>query len=170
MNGIGWIDIALASVLVLSVLVGLLRGLVFEVLSLAGWVAAYFAALWFAPELAPHLPIGAPTSMVNHGAAFVITFVVVLIAWGLGAKLISIAIKSSALSAPDRLLGAGFGLLRGVVLLLFVATVIALTPLRKTVPWQESRGAAWLDRALNTLRPVLPLEMARHLPAIPART
>ena len=41
---------ALLGVLLLSVLVGLVRGLVFEVLSLLGWVVAYFAAQWFAPS------------------------------------------------------------------------------------------------------------------------
>ena len=40
-------------------------------LSLLGWVAAWFAGLWFGPVLAPHLPIGAPGSGLNAIAAFV---------------------------------------------------------------------------------------------------
>ena len=35
-------------------LLGLWRGLVFEVLSLLGWVAAFLLAQWLAPRLAPH--------------------------------------------------------------------------------------------------------------------
>ena len=46
---LGWVDWAFLGVLCLSAVVGLVRGLVFEVLSLLGWVAAYFAAQWFAP-------------------------------------------------------------------------------------------------------------------------
>ena len=49
MGGWGWVDITLAVVLLASVLIGLVRGLVFEVLSLAGWVVAYVAAQWLAP-------------------------------------------------------------------------------------------------------------------------
>lgn len=161
----GWVDIALVSVLLVSMGVGLLRGLVFEVLSLAGWVAAYFAAQWLTPQLATHLPIGEPGSALNQGAAFAITFVVVLIVWGLAARLISMLIKASPLSVPDRLLGALFGVLRGGVLLLVVATVIALTPLRKTPSWQESRGALWLNSVLGELKPVLPPQVSRYLPA-----
>ena len=41
---LSWVDLALATLLLLSIGIGLWRGLVFEVMSLAGWVIAYFAA------------------------------------------------------------------------------------------------------------------------------
>ena len=47
---LGWVDIALAFFLALSVMVGLLRGFVFELLSLAGWFAAYGVGLWLTPS------------------------------------------------------------------------------------------------------------------------
>ena len=47
-------------VIALSAIVGAVRGLTFEVLSLLGWVAAWFAGVWLGPVLAPHLPIGTP--------------------------------------------------------------------------------------------------------------
>lgn len=50
MNDIGWVDWALLAVLLASVIVGLVRGLVFEVLSLLGWVAAYIAAQATSPN------------------------------------------------------------------------------------------------------------------------
>ena len=164
MSNMGWIDIALIGVLALSVLVGLMRGFVFEVLSLAGWVVAYFAAQWFGHELAPHLPVGARGSAINHGAAFVLIFVLVLIVWSLAARLVSMLIKASPVGAGDRILGAGFGFLRGTVVLLVVATVVALTPLAKSAGWQASHGAVWLKDVLKELKPVLPSEVARHLP------
>ena len=73
MNGvwadIGWVDLTLFAMIAVSVLVGLWRGLVFEMLAVLGWLAAYFAAQWFAPDLAPHLPIGASGSALNHAAS-----------------------------------------------------------------------------------------------------
>jgi membrane protein required for colicin V production len=161
----GWVDIALLAVLGVSILVGLMRGLVLEVLSLLGWVVAYFAAQWLAPELAPHLPVGTPNSALNQGAAFAICFIVVLIAWGLAARLVSMLVKATPLSFADRALGAGFGMLRGAVVLLAVATVIALTPLVRSAPWQASHGRVWLNEALNGLKPVLPPRVAQRLPA-----
>ncbi len=160
-----WVDIALLAVLALSIVVGLMRGLVFEVLSLLGWVAAYFAGQWFAQDLAPHLPLGAPGSAVNHGAAFVLLFIAVLIVWGIASRLVSMLIKASPISMGDRLLGAGFGFMRGMVLLLVVATVVTLTPLARSPSWKDSHGAVWLNGVLNGLKPVLPPKVVQYLPA-----
>ena len=63
-----WLDWALLAVLAVSVLVGLVRGLVFECLSLAGWVVAWFAAQWAAPQLAPFVPVGAAGSSTSPAA------------------------------------------------------------------------------------------------------
>jgi len=164
MSDIGWVDLVLAGALALSVIVGLLRGFVFEVLSLLGWLAAYVIAQWLAPTLAPHLPLGKPGSALNLGAAFVCTFVAALIAWGLSARLLRMLIRATPLSLVDRGLGATFGLLRGLVVLLAIATVIALTPAAKSSAWRESRGALWLNDALHGLKPMLPQQVAEHLP------
>ena len=160
---IGWVDATLAGVLLLSVVVGLVRGFVFESLSLAGWVAAWFAAQWLAPLAAPHVPVGAPGSALNHGTTFALTFVVALIAWALVSRLVRLLIHATPLSIPDRLLGAVFGLVRGVVLLLAVATLVGFTPLVMSMAWQQSRGAAALHEALQALLPLLPPEVSKHL-------
>jgi membrane protein required for colicin V production len=160
---IGWIDIALVGILLLSVVVGLVRGFVFELLSLAGWIAAWFAAQWFAPLVAPHIPVGAPGSALNLGAAFAITFIVALVVWALVSQLVRLLIHATPLSIPDRLLGAVFGLVRGVVLLLAVTTVVGFTPLAKSAAWQQSRGATALHAALAALLPLLPPQVSKHL-------
>jgi membrane protein required for colicin V production len=161
----GWIDAVMLGVLGLSMLIGLVRGLVFELLSLVGWLAAWFAAQWGAQQLSPWLPVGTPGSALNHAAAFVAAFVLALIVWSLVARLVRLLIQATPLSLPDRLLGAGFGLLRGVVLLLALATVVALTPLTRAQPWQQSQGAAALAMALHGLTPLLPPRMAKYIPA-----
>ncbi len=160
-----WVDLVLAGVLVISVIVGLVRGFVFEVLSLLGWFVAYFAAHWFAGDLAPHIPVGTPGSGINHATAFAALFVGVLLLWALSSRLLRFLIHASPLSLPDRALGAGFGLLRGLLLLLAVTTVISLTPLVKSPTWQASQGAQWLHAVLTGLRPVLPPQLLQHLPA-----
>jgi hypothetical protein len=83
---IGWIDLAMLAVIALSALVGAVRGLTFEVLSLLGWVAAWFAASGSGRCSRPHLPVGAPGSPLNGIAAFASAFLVVLVLWGLGAR------------------------------------------------------------------------------------
>lgn len=161
----GWIDIALIAVLGLSVLVGLFRGFLYEVLSLLGWVVAYFAAQWLSPVVAPSLPVGTPGSALNAGAAFACSFVVVLLGWGVLSWLIQKLVQASPLSVADRLLGAVFGLARGVLVGLVAVTLAGMTPLAKTDAWRVSHGVALLQAGLTVLKPVLPDEVVRHLPA-----
>ena len=161
----GWVDWTLLAVLALSVVVGLWRGLVFELMSLVGWVVAYVAAQLYSAQVAPHLPIGLPGSALNLGAGFALTFVGVLIGWTLLARLVRLLLHATPLTLIDRTLGAAFGLVRGGVLLLALATLVAFTPAARSQPWQDSQGAAWLRVALQGIKPVLPVEVARHLPA-----
>ena len=165
LRAMGWVDATLLVVLFFSVVVGMVRGFVFECLSLAGWLAAWFAAQWAAPALAPHIPVGSGGSALNLGAAFVLAFIAALVVWSLLARLIRLLIHATPLSVPDRLLGAGFGALRGAVLLLAVATVVALTPAAQSTAWRVSKGARWLSQTLQVLKPLLPDTAARLLPA-----
>jgi membrane protein required for colicin V production len=162
---IGWVDLALLAVLALSVAVGLWRGLVFEVLSLLGWVAAFIAAQAFAPMAAPLVPLGAPGSAANQAVSLIIVFVLALFAWALASRLIRLLIHATPLQPVDRVLGGVFGLARGAVLLVVVTMVVLMTPARASSAWQHSQGAAWLGTLLMGLEPLLPEALSRHLPA-----
>jgi membrane protein required for colicin V production len=64
----------------------------------------------------------------------------------------------------DRVLGAMFGLLRGVVLLLAATVVMEMTPLKSSVWWQEATGVAVSRGALHGIKPLLPGEFGKYLP------
>ena len=162
---LGWIDWALLGVLAVSVIVGLVRGFVFEVMSLAGWLVAWFGGQWLTREAAPHVPVGEPGSPVNLMVTFALCFFAVLVAWSLLARLVRMLVQATPLTVGDRLLGAGFGLLRGGVLLLALAFVVALTPVADSAAWRASHGARWLQLAMLGLKPLLPQDVARYLPA-----
>ena len=165
LHALSWVDWALLAVLVVSVVIGLVRGFVFECLSLAGWLAAWFAAQWGAPAVAARLPVNDPGSALSHGAAFLLAFVAALVVWTLLSRLVRMLIHATPLSIPDRLLGAGFGALRGGVFLLALCTVVALTPAAQSVAWRGSHGGPWLAQGLTWLKPLLPERAARLLPA-----
>ena len=159
-----WLDWTLLAVLLVSMVIGLVRGFVFECLSLAGWVVAWFAAQWLAPQLGPMLPVGTAGSAPNLGAAFVLSFVAALIVWALLAKGVRMLIHATPLSLVDRFLGAGFGLLRGAVLLLVLATVVSYTPAAQSAGWQGSQLALVVSKALHRIKPLLPDAAALWLP------
>lgn len=162
---IGWVDLALAACLLISVLIGLVRGVVFEVLSLAGWVVAYVAAQWFGPTAQAYVPAGEPGSALNHGVAFACVFLAALIAWGLAARLVRALIRATPLSVIDRLLGALFGVLRGMIVLLVIAALIGVTPLQRSIAWQQSQGAVWLSAAVQSLKSWWPGDVSTKYPS-----
>ena len=162
---LGWVDIGLLAFLSISVLVGLLRGFVFELLSLAGWFAAWLAATQWAGWAEHYLPAGEPGSTLKHAVAFACVFLLVLVIWGMAARLVRNLIRATPLSPLDRVLGAAFGSLRGVVALLVFAAVVGFTPLAQSSAWQQAQGAAWLQILLQGLQPWLSKEVSPYLSA-----
>ena len=160
-----WLDILLGATVLISMTVGIMRGLVFEMLSALGWVAAYFAAQWLAPSLVSYVPAEVAATGIRRGIAFGVMFLAFLVGWGLISRALRAVIRGSHMSTSDRALGAAFGMARGVVLLLAVVTVIRLTPLAEAAPWRHSSAVAWLESALRGLKPVLPRDVSRHLPS-----
>jgi len=158
-------DWFLLAVLVASLLLGAWRGLIFELMSMLGWVAAFVLAQWWAPELAPRLPMGGASEPVRFAAAFALLFVAVAFGGGLVATVTRKLVEAIGLRPVDRTLGAAFGLVRGLVLLLALAVVINMTPERSSLWWQTSNGARLLSTALKGLRPVLPEVFGNYLPA-----
>ncbi len=153
---IGLVDIGMLLVLAVSVMVGLVRGLVFEVLSLAGWVAAYFVASWFAADAAVALPLGTLGAAAQRSVAFGVLFIATLIAWTLLARLVRLLLHATPLSFIDRAGGGAFGILRGAVLLLVLATAVRYTPASQSLLWQTSVGATWLGQLVGIIEPWLP--------------
>jgi membrane protein required for colicin V production len=106
---------------------GGMRGFVFEVLSLFAWVAAMIAIrLFFAPFdiwLGRYMP-GQGAAMV---LAFGIIFLTVFIAGKWIAGSISDRIRHSAIGPLDRVLGFGFGALKGLLVSTLIFLVVSLT-------------------------------------------
>ena len=155
-----WIVLGL---LALSMLVGALRGLVYEVLSLGVWIAAFIAAQWFAPAVAPHMPFG-DSEVLRYGLAFVAVFALAVFAGSLLTWLVSKLFAAAGLRPADRALGAVFGLARGVVVVLAVAVLVNMSPLKTEPWWTSAHSAAWATEALVHLRPMLPQQWIRYLP------
>lgn len=158
------LDWAFLGVLTVSLLLGLWRGLTYEIVTLAAWVAAFFAAQWFSPWMADRLPVDTASEPVRYAVGFVVTFVVTLFAGGLLAVLAKKMMHAAGLSPVDRMLGAAFGLTRGVLFLLAFAVVVNLTPLKEGLWWRESVGAGVATVVLQGLKPVMPAQFGSLLP------
>ena len=98
--------------------------------------------------------VGYPTIVMGHGGG-----------GKLSHQMIQKIFAAAGLRPADRALGAAFGLIRGVVLLLAATVVIGMTPMKSGPWWTESVGAGMTEAALKGLKPVLPQEFGRYLPS-----
>jgi membrane protein required for colicin V production len=161
MSSTDWILIAL---LTASMLVGAWRGLVYEVLSVIGWIAAFLLAQWFAPDVAEKLPMQSSGDTLRYAAAFVLVFIASVFAAGLLSALMKRLISAVGLRPVDRILGAVFGVFRGLILLLALSVVVHMTALQESDWWVESKGGPMLITLLKGLRPMLPEKFGAYLP------
>ena len=111
-----YLDIVLIAVMLVSGLLAMVRGLIREVLSIAGWGAAAVAGLFAFTKLLPvtkqYISNDYVAAGVTIGGAFFLTLIVVSI---ITVK-ISDTVLDSRIGALDRTLGFLFGLARGLII------------------------------------------------------
>jgi hypothetical protein len=100
---------------------------------------------------------------IRLGAGFSCVFVLAIFAGGLLAVLVKKLVAAVGLSPFDRVLGAGFGLIRGVLILMIAGVLVVLTPFKTSVLWRESVGASLITQIFKGLQPILPQEYGKYL-------
>jgi membrane protein required for colicin V production len=158
-----WFDAVVLTVLVASVITSVIRGLVREILSLIGWIAAFVVANAFASWMAGLLPAVVVGGALRLFLGFAILFVATLIVAALVASAIHHLIRASGLVLADRGLGGVFGLLRGVLIVLTAVILAGLTNLPKQAFWRESFSAPIAEQTVRSIKPLLPPEWAEHV-------
>lgn len=158
------VDVMLLTVLAASVGLGLWRGLLYEVLSVLAWLAAFVVAHRWALEAAAWLPVSDWGEPLRYAAGFAVLFVLTAFAGGALATLAREGAQAVGLRPVDRALGGLFGVLRGAVLLLAAALLVWQTPWADAAAWREAQGPRWLERALGVLKPLVPDPVAVYFP------
>jgi membrane protein required for colicin V production len=159
------LDWVVVAVLAASVLLGLWRGLVYEVLSVLNWLAAFVLAQWLAPRAAALMPLSRAGESIQYAAGFVVVFIGALFVGGLFAWLTRKLVEAVGLRPIDRALGGIFGLVRGLVGVLALAVVVHLTGLKNGGWWTESTTAGVATAVMRGLKPVVPERFGAFLPA-----
>ena len=170
-------DLIVIGIVALSTIFAFWRGLIRVVMSLVALIAAVLAAIQFSPAVAAMLPaLGDPVT--RYVAAFALIFIVVALVGALLGWVLSRAIRAIGLGFVDRLLGAVFGVARGVLIVVIAVLLAGLTTLPRQEWWQNALLAPPLVIAALSLRPWLPQALAKRLdygpgdakPGRPAKT
>ncbi len=158
-----WADYTIVAVLALSVLMGLWRGFIVEVLALAVWAAAFWVAWLLGPTLAESFSASISTPSARILLGYALCFVAVLIAGAIVTFLMRKLVQGSGLSGSDRLLGMVFGLARGLALVVLVVLLLGFTPFAQDPWWGQSRLLPGFERSALWLRDRLPAEVSHYL-------
>ena len=157
-----WFDYGVLSVFGLSLLLGVLRGLMREMISLAGWVGAFVLATAFSGIVSAQLPHSLGP-LLSGVLAFLLIFVGVLVASGLVGLVVSLLVRAAGMGFLDRLLGSVFGLARGLVIVLLAVLLAGLTPLPGEPFWRQAVLSGPFETVVLALRPYLPEGVAQRL-------
>lgn len=154
------VDVVVAVVLLGSAGFAFMRGFVHEVLAIAAWVGAFFAALYGFPHARPFFREHISASWAADGAAGITLFLVTLLALSILTKAVSDRVRKSALNSVDSSLGFVFGLARGAVLLcLAYMSVVWLVRPEQPPEWiANAKTRPWLERGADLLQGLAPAE------------
>jgi membrane protein required for colicin V production len=156
-------DYAVLTIIGLSVLLGVVRGFVREVLALAGWAVAFVVASLFSADFAGLLVKQIAEESWRVLAAFVSVFMLTLVAMSIVALLVSRLIKSAGLGVEDRVFGSLFGFARGVAVVMVLVLLAGLTALPRQPVWKDAMLSAPLQTLAAIVKHWLPQDWAKHI-------
>lgn len=150
-------DILMLVVLAATTIFGAIKGFAWQLASLGSIVASYFVAYAFRNDVAKMINADPPWNvflamlLLYFGSSFVIWMVF---------RLVSSSIDKVRLREFDRHLGAGFGLLKGMILCLLI-TMFAMSLLGASQQQRiaNSKSGLYISRVLANAGGLLPVEI-----------
>jgi membrane protein required for colicin V production len=164
------VDYIILAIVVVSAIMGLIRGLLRESIAVITWFLAIVLAWSFASSLEPHLGgilVGSP---LRIWAARVIIFVGILLLGGAVAVILGHYVRVSMFAGMDKFLGFVFGIVRGVVMV--GAFMIAVQALRmdEDEAWKRSRLLPYAEGVADALRGIVGDKLERLEKKLPVST
>lgn len=156
-------DYVVIGIVAVSLVLGLWRGVVGEMIALAAWVIGVFAAVEFGGQVAQMLYQGIADPAVRMLAGCVTIFVGVLVVMALLRMAVKSLIKALGLSLSDRLLGSLFGLARGVLISMVLVALGGMTSAPQQPWWNAATLSGPLETAVLVAKPWLPEDLAKRI-------
>lgn len=148
----------------LSVLISLLRGAVYEIVTLLGWILGVWFAAHFAPAIGARYLQAIDNADMRLLAAYAMCFIVVVLSAGILASVLRLLLRATGLGLFDRSMGALIGLVKGVALSLLLVALAGQTALAQSAMWKNAVFIPPAQSLLLVIRPWLPEAFVSHLP------
>jgi len=157
-------DYIVLAILGVSALLGLLRGLIKEILSLIAYAAAFLAAIWWGPRVSSWLAVFIDNGLLRTAAAYAAVFIVALLLVGLVNMALGALVEKTGLTPADHGLGALFGFLRGMLIVLALVALAGYTELPKEPWWRDAQLSHAAVQAVQRIKLMLPPSLGAWLP------
>ena len=143
------LDLLLIGILLVSLIWGLFRGLVREVLALASWVLAGWLTWRYGATLGNYLMAWLNSERLSHYAGLGAIFIGSLVAFTLISRVAYKQFRISGLTAMNRVLGAMFGIARGVVVSTLLLFAAQFSPATEANWYRDSELVPYFARLLD---------------------
>jgi membrane protein required for colicin V production len=155
------VDYIILAILVLSAIMGLVRGLLREAIAVITWFLAFVLAWTFASSLEPMLGGVLVGSPMRIWVARVIIFVFVLLLGGAIATIVGHYVRVSMFAGMDKFLGFVFGIVRGIVIVGALTIAIQAMRMDEDPRWKRSRLLPFATGVAEALRSVVGEKLER---------
>lgn len=156
-------DIVIIVIVVLSILIGIVRGFVRESLSLVSWVLALWVAFNFAGDAGQIFTDYLAEEPLRNAAGFVLLFIGTLLIASVTSFLIHKLFSATGMTGTDRSLGGVFGLVRGVLLIAVLVLLGNVLGVPKQAWWQQSRVIPLVEPIATAVYDILPTNVRTQL-------
>lgn len=156
-------DYAVLTILGLSVIFSVMRGMIREVLSILGWLAAFYVGRTYADQLLPMMPVDIPSESLRMLAAFLVLFLSTLLLASILGIALSAIVSKIGLGWFNRTLGALFGVLRGLLIVCVVVFLAGFTDIPKDARWRNAMFSAPIEALVIATLPWIPENIAKQV-------
>jgi len=155
MGGFDWI---IAAIFVVSILVGIFRGFIKESLSLISWILAIWLAFNFCTQAGEfiHQYINIPAPKFREWAGFALVFIATLFLFSVITYIITKLFVRGPIKGVDRVLGLGFGALRGAAIVVALLVVAKGFGMESSEWWQNSQHISKFEPFVKTVEEMFP--------------
>jgi membrane protein required for colicin V production len=160
MTGFDYVVIGIVGV---SLLFGLWRGVVGEVIALVAWGVGIFAAIEFGTPVGHSVFAGISDPALRTLAGCVVIFIGILVSMAVLNMVVRSMVKALGLTVSDRLLGMVFGLVRGVLVCMVLVGLGGMTSAPTQAWWKGATLSAPLETVVLAAKPWLPDDLAKRI-------
>jgi membrane protein required for colicin V production len=140
-----WFDYVLAVIVFLSLILGIKRGFLREIISIITWLAAFFVAILFTNDVAVYVSNFIKSELLANFVSFFALFVATWIVGSIINYIVTKLVQKTGLTIGDRFFGAVFGCVRGILIILLIVFLISVTNFQSAKWYQKSRLTYWLQ-------------------------